>query len=215
MAAEKLVLHDHPVSSNALKARFVLAVLELPYERVHVPFAWPRPEEYTRLNPFGRIPTLVDGDLVLAESNAILRYLADREERTDLYPRPARERARVDRALDSWSTIVRPKLFPGENLGLIQTGDWDDGGGRWEDAEDRNALEQAVDDAHTVLADWEKLIADNGTVTGTFTIADCCAGPVLWRWLRLPLDLSDLPKTAALQRAISDNPSFAAAQPVA
>ncbi len=213
MADNGLILHDHPVSSNALKARFLLAVLGLPYERKHVPFAWPRPEEYTKLNPFGRIPTLIDGDLVLAESNAILRYLADREEREDLYPRPPRERARVDRALDSWSTIVRPKLFPAENVGLIQTGDWDAGGGRWEDAEDKTALEEAVDAGHAVLSDWEKLIADNGTVTGSFSIADVCAGPVLWRWLRLPIDLSDLPRTAALQRAVANHPNFAGAEP--
>ena len=215
MASGPLVLYDHPVSSNALKARFLLATLGLHYERVHVPFAWPRPEEYERLNPFQRIPTLVDDGLVLPESNAILRYLADREERDDLYPRDPRERASVDRALDAWATLVRPALFPAENLGLMQTGGWDDGGGRWEDAADQNALKAAVGDAHDVLARWEKMIADNGTVTGTFTIADCCAGPVLWRWLRLPLDLSDPPRTAALQRAVAEHSALAAAEPVA
>lgn len=215
MAGNGLLLYDHPVSSNALKVRFALAVLGLPYERSHVPLAWPRPNSYTEVNPFGRIPTLVDGDLVLAESNAILRYLADREERHDLYPRPPRERARVDRALDAWATLVRPALFPAENLGLMQTGAWDDGGGRWEDADDQPALSAAVAAGHDVLAKWEQTIADNGTVTGTFTIADCCAGPVLWRWLRLPLDLSDLPRTAALQQAVSDHPAFVAAEPVA
>ena len=213
MAADKLVLHNHPVSSNALKARFMLSILRLEYDRVHVPFAWPRPDEYTQLNPFGRIPTLIDGDLVLAESNAILRYLADREGRDDLYPRSPRERAPVDRALDSWSTVVRPALFPAENLGLIQTGDWDAGGGKWEDADDQDALTAAVDKARDVLSKWEQLIADNGTVTGTFSIADCCAGPVLWRWLRLPLDLSELPRTAALQRAVAEHSAFAQAEP--
>ena len=215
MAANGLVLYDHPVSSNALKVRFLLATLALRYERVHVPFTWPRPDEYTKVNPFGRIPTLVDDGLVLPESNAILRYLADREARDDLYPRAPRERAVVDRALDAWATLVRPALFPAENLGLMQTGDWDEGGGRWQDAADQEALRAAVGDAREVLGRWEKIIADNGTVTGTFTIADCCAGPVLWRWLRLPLDLTDSPRTAALQRAVANHSAFAGAQPVA
>lgn len=215
MAANTLVLYDHPVSSNALKVRFALATLALRYERVHVPLAWPRPDEYTQTNPFSRIPTLVDDGLVLPESNAILRYLADREERDDLYPRDPRKRAVVDRALDAWATLVRPALFPAENLGLMQTGDWEEGSGRWEDAADQDALKAAVADAHAMLARWEAIIADNGTVTGTFTIAECCVGPVLWRWLRLPLDLSDLPRTAAMQRAIANHPAFAGAQPVA
>lgn len=215
MPDDTLVLYDHPVSSNALKARFMLSVLELPYEREHVPFAWPRPDEYTKLNPFGRIPTLVDGDLVLAESNAILRYLADREGREDLYPRAPRERAKVERALDGWATLVRPALFAGESLGLMQTGEWDAGGGRWQDATDQDALAEAVAKAQRMLANWEQIIADNGTVTGVFTIADVCAGPVLWRWMRLPLDLSELPRTAALQKAVAENPAFLAAGPTA
>ena len=215
MAGDGLLLYDHPVSSNALKVRFLLAVLSLRYERSHIPFARPRPEEYTRVNPFGRIPTLVDGGFVLAESNAILRYLAEREGRDDLYPRGLRERAAVERALDSWATLVRPALFRAENLGLIETGDWEEGGGRWEDAADQDALEAAVAAGHAALEKWEQTIADNGTVTGTLTIADCCVGPVLWRWLRLPLDLSDLPRTAALQRAVANHPAFAGAGPVA
>ena len=41
---------------------------------------------------------------------------------------------------------------------------------------------------------------------------DCCAGPVLWRWQRLPIDLSELPRTAALQHAVAEHPALAAAQ---
>ena len=43
-----LVLYDHPASSNALKARFLLAELGLEYERRHVPFAEPRPADTSR-----------------------------------------------------------------------------------------------------------------------------------------------------------------------
>lgn len=215
MADGGLLLYDHPVSSNALKVRFLLAVLGLDYERSHVPFAAPRPAEYTKLNPFGRIPTLVDGDLVLAESNAILRYLADREQRDDLYPRAPRERAPIEAALDTWATLVRPALLPGEDIGLMHTRDWEYGGGRWEDAEDQDALREALAHARQLLGLWEHVIADNGSVTGTFSIADCCVAPVLWRWLRLPLDLTDLPRTAMLQSTLSEHPAFMAAGPTA
>jgi len=91
-----LVLYSNPASSNAMKVRFLLAELGLEYEREHVPLARPRPDWYVEIYPFGTIPFLRDGDFELGESNAILRYLADREGRADLYPREPRERNRLD-----------------------------------------------------------------------------------------------------------------------
>jgi glutathione S-transferase len=207
-----LLLYDHPASSNALKARFLLAELGLEYEKKHVPFEQPRPEWYTAVNPFGRIPTLVDGDLTLAESNAILRYLGHREGRYDLYPEEARERAPVEWALDAWSTQVRPALFPLERVALFHR-DLETGGGTREEA-DHEAVREAVPAAEEGLDLYEQFVADNGTVLGRFTIADCGVGPVLWRTLRLPLDFARWPKLARLREAIAAHPSFQAAGPV-
>jgi glutathione S-transferase len=207
-----LVLYDHPVSSNALRARFLLAELGLEYERRHVAFAEPRPADYLALNPFGRIPTLVDGDLVLAESNAILRYLASREGRSDLYPGEPRERARVDWAMDAWSTIVRPPLFALEAVTIFRHGRED--GGESAEGADPETVAATLPRIAGVLSAYERFIADNGTVLGTFTVADCSVGPVLWRTLRLPIDFSPYPKLARLREAIAANPSFQAAGPV-
>ncbi|MFQ5427095.1 MAG: glutathione S-transferase family protein, partial [Gaiellales bacterium] len=209
-----LVLYDNSISSNCLKVRFLLAELGLAYERRPVGFAWPRPEEYEELNPFGRLPTLVDGGLVLGESNAILRYLADREGRADLYPTDPAGRAPVEWALDAWATQVRPAFLAAEDVALMATGNWDDGGGRWEDA-DQDALKAALEKTTAALERFEPFTADNGTMLGTFTIADCCAAPVLWRSLRYPLDLGPFPKTARLRDALGSHPSFLAAGPVA
>ena len=71
-----LVLYDNPLSSNALKARFLLAELGLEYERREVPFDEPRPPWLTEFHPFGRIPALDDDGFRLGGSNTILRYLA-------------------------------------------------------------------------------------------------------------------------------------------
>lgn len=208
----KLLLHDHPVSSNALKVRFLLAELGLDYETRRVPFSWPRPADYVALNPFGRIPTLVDGELVLAESNAILRYLAAREGRDDLYPPEPRARARVDWALDAWSTQVRPPLYQLERAALFHR-DQESGGGTAQEG-DPEAIDAARGPAEEALDRWERFVASGGTVTGSFTIADCAVGPVLWRSLRLPLDFARWPRTAALRAAVAARPSFLAAGPV-
>ena len=199
-----LTLYDLPASNNALKVRFLLAELALDYERVEVPPPRPRPDWYLEINPAGGIPTLVDDDFVLPESNAILRYLARREQRDDLYPSELRAHARVNRLLDTWSTLVRPAIFPLElACGLF--------------GEPREAdVEPALGPAAAALGAVEKVAAENGTMTGSFTIADVCAAPTLFRSAKfeLPLDWTRLPRLAALRDAVTQRPAFAAAGPV-
>ncbi len=159
-----IVLYDNPASSNAMKVRFLLAELGLPYERRHVPLAQPRPDWYRARYPFGTVPFFEDGDLELGESNAILRYLANREGRTDLYPAEPAARAAVDWALDAWSTQFRGALFPAERIGLMAK-PIDDGGSRPEDA-DPAELAAAIDAARPKFDIMESFVADNGTVVG-------------------------------------------------
>jgi glutathione S-transferase len=53
--------------------------------------------EYLDINPNAMVPTLVDGDLVLWESNAIIQYLADRGLESALFPRDPKRRADIAR----------------------------------------------------------------------------------------------------------------------
>ena len=140
-----IVLYDNPVSTNAMKVRFLLAVLGLDYDRKYVPMARPRPDWYLDRYPFGTIPFMEDGDVELGESNAMLRYLANRQGRTDLYPVEPAARARVDWALDAWSTQFRGGFYPAERIGLMHV-DLEQGGGRAEDA-DPEELAEAIDRA--------------------------------------------------------------------
>jgi glutathione S-transferase len=90
-----MLLYDSPVSGNCYKVRLLLAQLGLPYERrpLSVADRSDRPEVLGGLNPALRIPTLVlDDGRVLAESNAILWYLADG---TPTVPDDRFERAQV------------------------------------------------------------------------------------------------------------------------
>jgi glutathione S-transferase len=65
-------LDNHPRSSDAQKLRSPLAVPGLEYERSTVRLADERPDRQLAVNPLGAIPALTDGDVALAESNAIL-----------------------------------------------------------------------------------------------------------------------------------------------
>lgn len=112
------MLHDNPISSNALKVRVLLAEVGLAYERRTVALSRPRPAAFLALNPVGGIPTLEDDDLVVSESHAILRYLAGRAGRDDLYPADIRERAAIDEFLDRFNTGIRAAFFRHEAAAL-------------------------------------------------------------------------------------------------
>ena len=100
-----------PWSQNVQKVRFLLAELGEPYALREVPFGARAPGlapgRETRSAACRRSST--DG-LVLAESHAILRYLAARAGRDDLYPAALADRARVDWLLDAIATTLRPAL---------------------------------------------------------------------------------------------------------
>lgn len=73
-----MTLYWHPFSGHAHRARLLLTILELEFELVTVdlPAGEHQQPAFLTLNPFGQVPVLVDGDQVIADSNAILVYLA-------------------------------------------------------------------------------------------------------------------------------------------
>ena len=73
-------LHRFPLSGHSHRAELFLSLLQLPHELVEVNLAQgahKRPE-FIALNSFGQVPVLQDGDVTIADSNAILVYLASK-----------------------------------------------------------------------------------------------------------------------------------------
>jgi glutathione S-transferase len=104
-----MLLHDIP-GSAALAPHATLVEIGVPYELVPVHRDEPGvpTAEYLELNPWGKVPTLEDGDLVLTESAAICLYLAEKFPDARLAP-PAgtRERAELYRWLLWLSNTVQ------------------------------------------------------------------------------------------------------------
>lgn len=198
--AGELVLYDNPTSSNARKVRCLLGELGLTARRVDVPLEGDRPAWYRDVHPFATVPTLVDGDLTLIESNTMLRYLADREGRDDLYPREPAARARVDQLLDVLSLAIRPALWEVELRTYYAT-----------DPVPPAELDEAVGALHAVLEGWERLIESDGYLTGTFSIADIAATARMWLIPRLPVDRDRVPKTSRMLDTVGARPAFRAA----
>ena len=78
MTTSDIVLHGTALSGHTHRVGLMLNALGLAYRFVATPKEVRVTPAFLTLNPLGQIPVLEDGDLVLADSNAILVYLARR-----------------------------------------------------------------------------------------------------------------------------------------
>jgi len=118
-----LTLYYHPFSQHARRVAALLEEANLAYESKHVALneAAHLQADFLAINPNHQVPTLIDGELKIHESNAILRYLCQKYDLQSWYPADPVLRARIDQWLD-WNQcrlsrsvidIVLNKVFMG------------------------------------------------------------------------------------------------------
>ena len=90
-------LYDFPQSPNCQKVKLVLAEKELSYETVFVDLMnnAQRSADFLRLNPYGKVPVLIDEEEVIYDSTIINEYLDDEYPHPPLMPTESDERARA------------------------------------------------------------------------------------------------------------------------
>lgn len=178
-------------SSNVMKVVWLLDELGLPYERADVggPFGGTDTPEYAAMNPNRSIPTLVEGDFVLWESNAILRYLASAHvEDAPIWPQDVQARASIDRWMDWQQTVVGP---PQSSVfqGLVRTP---------ADQRDMAAIGAAVGAAGRTWGLLDVILGRVPYVAGpAFTLADISLGVHVHRWFSFDLERPELPHLRA------------------
>jgi glutathione S-transferase len=99
--------------TRSIRARWALQELGVPFEAVTVNLraGEHRRPDFLKLNPAGKLPVLVDGDVVLAESVAIVLYLAEKHPERGLLPRDLAGRAQVYRWLLFAATELEQPLW--------------------------------------------------------------------------------------------------------
>ncbi|MGA9916123.1 MAG: glutathione S-transferase [Paraburkholderia sp.] len=99
--AQPIRLHTTLLSGHGHRVKLFLTLLDLPFEVIELDMRAGdnRRPEYLKLNPFGQVPTIEDGDTVLFDSNAILVYLAKRYGDASWLPEDALGAAAVQRWL--------------------------------------------------------------------------------------------------------------------
>lgn len=107
-----LTLH-HLAYSRSTRVVWLLEELGLEYDLVRYqrPVGGPAPAELSAVHPLGKSPVLVDDDLVLAESSAILRYLDRRYGKASFTPEEPEARALHDEWLDYVEGSLAMPLF--------------------------------------------------------------------------------------------------------
>jgi glutathione S-transferase len=196
-----IVVHGRANSSNVQKVLWLLDEIGLPFQRIDRggPFGGLDDADYRTLNPNGLVPTVIDGDLVLWESHAILRHYARQHPGAALFPSDAADAARSDMVLD-WNVTT---LWP--PLGLAYRAVERQGQPR-EAAE----VQQALDQAGRALDILESLLAGRDYVGGSFGIGDIAPAISVSRWLFLGRDLARWPAVEAWYRRCSARPAFQA-----
>jgi glutathione S-transferase len=179
-------------SVNVQKVLWCLRELDLTYERIDAGMAFGRNTEpdYLAMNPNGRVPTLVDGDFVLWESNSVMRYLVlAYGQGSSIYPNEPKRRAGVDRWLDWTLSTLQPVDRP-VFWALVRTP---------VEKRDMVAIQRDVDAEAVQWRIVDAQVATRRFIEGDdFTIADIALGAYARRWFGV--EGVRKPKLANLER---------------
>ncbi len=188
-------------SGNVQKVLWACEELALPYTREDLggSFGGNDSERYLKLNPNGLVPTVIDGDAVIWESNTILRYMACRYGADTLWEPDPFKRTLGERWMDWQLAVLAPALRP-LFYQLIRTP---------EEKRDLELITASRDRMATAMQ-----LLDQGLPTSTylggerFTVADIALGIFVHRWFALPIRREYFPKVERWYAAICERPGF-------
>jgi glutathione S-transferase len=192
-------------SFNVRKVLWTCAELGLAFERED----WGRgfrpttDPEFRALNPIGLVPAVVDGDVVLRESNAIVRYLCNRyAPDSAIYPRDPVRRARAEQWMD-WANYETSISLRGAFLGgMLNEPPWNH---PWFVERGRAQITKEVGQLEEHFQGGGPYVAG-----GDFTVGDVPVGLVVNRWYHLDFPRPDYPAVAAYYERLSLRPGYRA-----
>jgi len=192
----KLLIANRNYSSWSLRAWLVLKHFGIPFEDEVLMLSgegWR--EAIAARSPSGRVPVLIDGDLTVPESLAIIEYLADKYPDKPIWPTDLAQRARARSAaaeMHAGFSALRsqaPMNLRGNHPGKV-------------------ALDSVAKDLHRIETLWGELLDASGGpfLFGAFTAADAMFAPVATRIRVYELPVSD--HAGAYVEAIYSLPAF-------
>jgi glutathione S-transferase len=201
--ARMLKIWGRANSSNVQKVLWCCDELGVGFERVDAGGAFGRTREpdFLARNPNALVPTVEDGDLVIWESNTIMRYLATTRGGARLYPTNPAARTHVERWMDWQLQHVAPPISA-LIQGVVR---------KMPGTTAPETIAAATAKAQEFFAVLDRQLADRNFVTGAgLTLADICVGVFAHRWFNLEIERQELPNLAAWFARLTPRPGFQA-----
>jgi glutathione S-transferase len=184
-------------SGNVQKVVWLLEEMALPYQREDYGRQFNNTGgDYLKLNPTGKVPTLIDNGTVVWESNTILRYIANKSG-APLYPSNPAARSEVERWMD-WQLAS----LNGPYLSIFKDAKKPaaERGASW--AADSKELSAQLSILEGAMADWPWVAGKD------MSLADIALGPIVHRCLDFPVEHPPLKALRAWRDKIAARPAF-------
>jgi len=193
-----LRIWGRPNSHNVKKVVWFAEELALPYERIDKGGAFGMDAAYIAKNPNRLIPTIEDGDFVLWESNAILRYLADTHD-VAFRGKTPRERALADRWMDWQFTYAEAQRDAFVNLVRKAPAE-----------RDMDAVARSASACAKQVAILEDALGRAPWLSGeSFGVGDVPMGVYIHTWFALPIERPAMPHVADWYARLQARPGYA------
>ncbi len=198
-----IVVHGRNTSVNVQMVMWAIAELNLSHKRLDVggPHGGTDAPEFRAKNPHGLVPAIEDGETVVWESAAIVRYLAARYGTETFWPQNPSKRA----ALDMWAEWCRSTLYPAfivnVFLPLVRTPAHE---------RDAAAMARAFDVLKLLVTRLDARIGKGPYLAGeSFSFGDIFAGQQLYRYFTLGFPRAETPALEAYFQRLTQRPAFA------
>jgi glutathione S-transferase len=188
-------------STNVKKVLWMVEELDLVYQRIDAggAFGVVNDPAFLALNPNGLVPVLEDGDVLLWESNTIVRYLANRYGDETLNLTDPVARAQAEKWMD-WATSSFAAAFRDLFWGMVRTP---------EDQRDMAKINAARDVVGKTLMIADAALAKQAYLSGDdFGVGDIPLGCLAYGWFEMPIARPDLPNLEAWYRRLKGRETY-------
>jgi len=198
-----LTIWGRTTSSNVQKVLWLCTELGIEYERLDWggKFGGNDAPSYRAMNPNGLVPTVKDGELIIWESNTILRYLCAVYGGAALHPTDPAQRSQVERWMDWQLSRLNAPLG-----GLLQ--------GYYRTPEPQRDFPTLARYRLEAIALWEmverQLDAHDYLAGDAFTLADIGIGIWAHRWFQYPIERPESLNLSRWYARLQPRPGFAA-----
>jgi glutathione S-transferase len=192
-------LYDYPDCPFCKKVRVVLAEKDLEYERIHVDLhkGEQKSPEFLKLNPYGKVPVLVDEDTVVYDSTIINEYLDEEYPNPMMMPEDSAGRARV-RLLEDFADN---SFTPPAGMILAELH-------KPQGEQDAERVRKYQGEITRVLGRLEAMLAGKEFLVGDFSLADVAFVPRVLALEQLRIELDPrLENVAAWIARLRERPS--------